>query len=201
VGPPPPPADRRAPRPSNQARRRLLHVVASLHRWAESGWSRSAVATWGLLQGSVVPGPADALLAPLALADPRKTFRLAAAAAAGSTLGGLIGFWIGALAFDELGLPLLRLIGIGDEELASSRALVAERGFLLVALGAFTPLPAKAVYMAAGAFGLPFGRFSLALVIARTTRYLIVATLLRVAGERAVRWLERRLRRPIGTLR
>ncbi len=157
--------------------------------------------TWGVLQGSVLMGPADALLAPLGLSDPRTVFSLAVCAIIGSTLGGLIAFGIGAFAFDGIGVPLLHLIGAGPQELASIQALFAERGWMVVLLSWVTPVPAKVVSMAAGAFGMPFAQFSLALLGARTSRTFVVAMLLRFAGARFVTAIERRLGRPIATLR
>ena len=193
--------ERRAPQRANRLRRRLLHVVAVLHRWAESGRARTAVVTWAVLQGSVVLGPADALLVPLGLADPRKVWSLAACAAAGSTVGGMIAYWIGALAFDEIGAPLLHLFGVGQQQLASSRTLFQERGWMVVLLSPVSPIPVKVVSMAAGAFGMPFTQFLLTHLGVRTARCLAVATLLRLAGGRIVGWIERRLGRPISTLR
>ena len=63
-----PPIDSRTTSPQPvRGWRRFLDVYYAFHRWAESGWSRSAVAGWGVLQGSVMPGPSDALLIPLGL--------------------------------------------------------------------------------------------------------------------------------------
>ena len=194
-------SERQAPRARDRARQRVLHLFAVLHRWAESGWSGSAVGTWAVLQGSVAPGPSDALLVPLGLADPKKAFRLAAWAITGATAGGLIAFAIGAFAFNEIGIPLLRLIGIGPEELASSRALFERRGWMLVLLSAVSPLSTKMVCMAAGAFGVPFPSFALALLGGRTARFLVVATVLRFAGARILGRIERTLGRPIESLR
>jgi membrane protein YqaA with SNARE-associated domain len=195
------PSERRDRHAENRVRRRLLHVHAVLHRWAEAGWAGSAVGAWGVLQASVVPGPADALIAPLALSDPSRAFRLAAWAVAGSTLGGSIAFGLGAVAFEAAGLPLLRLVGIGDEELALARTLFEDRGWLVVLLSGFSPISPKVIYVTAGAFGMPFPRFLLVLFAARTVRFLVVATVLRFAGMRIVRRIENRLGRPIATLR
>ena len=193
--------EHRAARVTNRIRRRLLHLVALLHRWAESGWSGSAVGTWAMLQGSVAPGPSDALLIPLGLADPRKSFTLASWAIAGSTLGGLIAFAIGAFAFADIGAPLLNLVGIGPQELASSRTLFERRGWMLVLLSAVSPLPTKVVCIASGAFGVPLPYFTLALFSGRSARFMAVAALLRFAGSRIAGWIERKLGRPIESLR
>src|ERR671933_1764796 len=97
---PAPAADRATVRPSHRGWRRVLRLVTTLHDWAESGWSRSATAAWGALQGSVVPGPADGLLIPLGLADPRRAYTLAIWALVGSCVGATGAYLLGAHAFD-----------------------------------------------------------------------------------------------------
>src|SRR5688500_20349897 len=87
--------EQRSPATGNRLKRAIVHLYAALHRWGESGWAGSAVGGWGVLQGSVVPGPSDALLVPLGLADPRRGLVLAGWATAGATIGGLIAHAIG----------------------------------------------------------------------------------------------------------
>jgi membrane protein YqaA with SNARE-associated domain len=159
------------------------------------------VGTWALLQGSVAPGPTDALLVPLGLADPRKAFALAWWAIVGSTLGGLAAFAIGAFAFEEIGAPLLRLIGVGDEELAASRTLFERRGWMLVLLSTVSPLSTKMVSIASGAFGVPLPHFALALLGGRVARFLVIAMALRFAGGQIAAWIQRKLKRPVESLR
>src|SRR5688500_8771980 len=78
--------EHRSPGTGNRLKRAIVHLYAALHRWGESGWAGSAVGGWGVLQGSVVPGPSDAVLIPLGLADPRRALTLAAWATAGATV-------------------------------------------------------------------------------------------------------------------
>ena len=175
-----------------RVRRAAARLLRRLHDLAESGWGGLAAFAWGFGQSSVVPGPSEALLIPLALADPRAAWRLAAWTLAGTVLGGFVAYAIGALAFDAVGQPMLALVGIGRDELEGMRALAERRGPLLVFVSAVTPVSTKVVSIAAGAFGLPFGEFALALVLARGARLFVVAALLRFTGERLRAYLERR---------
>jgi membrane protein YqaA with SNARE-associated domain len=184
------------PAPSSRPQRRLLlRLYGRLHDWAESGWSRSAVAAWGAMQGSVVPGPADLLLAPLGLADPRRAFPLAAWATLGATLGGVLAYIIGAEFFDTVGRQLLTLFGVSDATVAASRALFEQRAWLAVAIGALTPIPSKFMSMFAGAFGMPFGEFLVTIAVARAVHFTVVAALIRLAGERLREAIDRRFGR------
>ena len=188
-------SDRRAPRPRNRVRRFFLDLLDRLHRWAEAGWAPQATMAWGAMQGSVVPGPAEALLVPLGVADPRIVYRLAVWATVGATIGGILAWLIGAHAFEELGRPLLHLLGIEDATIARSEGLFDRRGWLIVLLGTVTPLPSKLVCIAAGAFGVPFVPFALALGIGRGARFAVVSLGVRLAGERIERWKRRWTRR------
>ena len=174
-------------------RRWLALTLERLHRLAESGWGGTSAFLWGVGQSSVVPGPAEAVLIPLGVADPPKAWRLAAWTFAGTLVGGLAAFTIGALAFDVV-RPMLGYIGIGDAELERMRAIAGSHGALLVLVSAMTPISTKVVSIAAGAFGLPIEAFVATLAVARGSRLFAVAAILRFAGGRLRSYLERRPR-------
>lgn len=67
------------PQRRHPVQRWLLHVVAVLHRWAESGRARSATAAWGFVQASIIPGLPETLIVPLGLADSKRVFSFASA--------------------------------------------------------------------------------------------------------------------------
>jgi membrane protein YqaA with SNARE-associated domain len=167
-------------------------LLRMLNRLAESGWSGTAAAAWSLLQSSVVPGPSDAVLIPLGLADPRKAIPLSLWTIAGSVVGALIGYGIGALAYDSIGLPLLTWLGVTSSQLAQVSALVREKGWLVIALGSLPLLSSKAAAIVAGAFGMPTGEFVLVTLVVRGGRFLVEGLLLRFAGGWVKRWVSRR---------
>ena len=170
----------------------LLRLLAALRRWAESGWAGPAVGSWAFLQGSVVPGPSEALLVPMGLADPPRVLPLAAWATVGATVGGVAAYVLGATALDSVAVPLVRLFGMSAADLEARRTLFEQRGWMVVLFSTLSPLPTKFVCMAAGAFGVPPLTFTLALGAGRAARFTAVALLIRFAGERWVRRLERR---------
>lgn len=196
-----PSVEHRDARAGNRVRRAFVSLLARLHRWAESGSAGSAVCTWNCLQGSVVPGPSEALLLPLGLADPPRAMRLAVWAALGATAGGLVAYAIGAFAFESVGQPLFGLFGVGPRRWASLESLFLKRGALLVLLSTLSPLPTKFVCIGAGAFGVPFAPFALALAAGRAGRFVAVGLVLRFAGERVLARIERKLGRRVGAVR
>jgi membrane protein YqaA with SNARE-associated domain len=177
--------------PLGGLRGRACRILAVVHRWAESGWAGPATAGWTFAQGAALPGPADALLVPFGLADPRRVYRLALWALAGSTLGGIMAYAAGAFAFQEVVAPVLGFFGIDPRELASFRTLFAKHGWMLVVVSSVSPFPSKLVSVSAGAFGIPFPIFALALGAGRATRFFAIAVLIHFAGERIARWWSR----------
>ena len=192
--------EHRDARPRNRVRRALVALVARLHRWAESGSAGSAVCTWSCLQGSVVPGPSEALFLPLGLSDPRRALRLAAWAALGAVVGGLIAYGIGRYAFDAVGRPLISLFGIGPARWHSLEGLFHRRGAMLVLLSTGSPLATKLICIGAGAFGVPFPAYVAALTLGRVGRFGVLGLVVRFAGDRLVARLERKLGRSIESI-
>jgi membrane protein YqaA with SNARE-associated domain len=182
--PPTPPAPRR--------RGLALRLLAAAHRIAEAGWSTTAVAGWSFAQGSAVPGPVDSFIIPLVLADPPKAWRFAVAATLGSLLGAIAAYGIGYFAFDNLGLPLLQMLGVSMSDVESVRGAFRDKGWVIVALSTVTPLSGKLVSIAAGTFGIAFPQFVLIMCIGRAVRFFTVAAVCRYAGDRVERWVERR---------
>jgi membrane protein YqaA with SNARE-associated domain len=174
-------------------RRLAARFIQRLRAWAESGWAGPATATWSLAQGAVVPGPTDALLVPLGLADPPGALRLAAWAIAGATGGGTIAYALGATAFHSAARPMLAFIGVGEAELDAVGSLVQKYGWLMVFGGAFLPIAStKVICILSGAFAVPFHLFLPALAAGRTIRLGGMGLLIRFAGARVTAWLNRR---------
>ena len=199
--PPPAVSDNRSPATGNRLRRAIVRLYAALHRWGESGWAGSAVGGWGVMQGSVIPGPSDALLVPLGLADPRRALVLAAWATAGATVGGIIAYTLGSYFFGTLSDTAFNWFVTDSAQWESRRAQFESKGWMLVALSTVSPFSTKMVCLAAGAFGVPFAEFALALLGGRAARFLAVGLVLKFAGGRLRAILERWLGRPVESLR
>jgi membrane protein YqaA with SNARE-associated domain len=179
-------------RPGERVSRGAVRALAALHRLAEAGWAATAVGGWAFLQASVIPGPVDAVLVPLGLADPRRAWRFAWSALAGATLGGLVAYAIGTLAFESIGRVLLGWLGVSRLEVENFRALFKEKGLWLVLVSTVTPLSGKLVAIAAGAFGVPMLPFLATIVLGRGVRFGVVGAVVRYFGDRVERYIERR---------
>jgi membrane protein YqaA with SNARE-associated domain len=183
--------------PAGRVSGSAVRALAWLHRLAEAGWSATAVGAWAFLQASVVPGPVDGVLVPLGLADPRRAWRFAWSALVGATLGGIIAYTIGTLAFESVGRAILGWLGIATSDVEQFRAMFKEKGLWLVLVSTLTPLSAKIVAIAAGAFGVPLLPFVTTIVLGRALRFGVIAAVVRYFGDRVELYIERRYGRTL----
>ncbi len=161
-----------------------------MQQWVDRGWSDRVVLLWGLLQGVVFPGVADLFFLPLALARPQRAYRLALVATAGTLIGSVTLYWLGAGALEWLQGPVSQLIGLSPADLDAYRARLAEWGGLAIFASTMSPLSTKLTSIASGAAGVPFGVFAVALLAGRLTRTLAMAWLVRHGGAELVsRWV------------
>lgn len=175
------------PVPRAAAPSRLQRAFTWLHDVADRGWAASAVFAYGVLQNFFIPGLSDGLFLPLALAQPRRAYRLAVAAAAGSLIGASMLFWVGANALSALTDTIGGFVGVTDAGLATAEAMLTDYGWLLVIGSAFSPLSTKLITASAGAFGMPYVLFIAAYAAARCVRVFGFAWAIRKFGAKAVR--------------
>ena len=80
---------------------------------AEGPNAERALAAVAFAESSFFPIPPDIMLAPMALANPKRAWRYALIATIASVVGGMLGYAIGALLYNTLGQWLINLYGYG----------------------------------------------------------------------------------------
>lgn len=163
------------------------HVLQRLYDqvldWSAHPRAPSFLCVLSFTESSFFPIPPDVMLAPMCLAQPRKSWRFAALCTVSSILGGLLGYVIGRWAFTWIE-PWLMSSGYAAVFLAAVDAF--ERwGWLYVLLAGFTPIPYKVFTISAGVVGMPLIPFLLGSTIGRGARFFLVAGLIRAMGDRA----------------
>lgn len=151
-------------------------------RWSVHRHAKWYLAGLSFSEASFFPIPPDVMLAPMALADTKNAWRLAALTTLFSVIGGALGYAIGMFAFD-LVQPLLEKAGYIDKyHLAVD--WFKEYGVWVVFLAGFSPIPYKLFTIAAGVVAMTFVPFLIASAIGRGARFFIVAGLMAWGGER-----------------
>ena len=143
-------------------------------------------------ESSVFPIPPDLLILPMVLATPSRAWLIAGVAMVASVAGGLLGYAIGALMFEQLGQPILKTLGKADAMEAFNQRFNL-LGFWAVLTAGLTPFPYKVITIMSGWTGMPLGTFIATSLLARGLRFFIVATLLWKFGTPIRNFIERRL--------
>ncbi|HZL31824.1 MAG TPA: YqaA family protein [Pseudolabrys sp.] len=169
--------------------RRLYDWCVDAAHKPHAMWTMGAIA---FAESSFFPIPPDVMLIPMALAYPRRAYVMAAWCTVASVLGGMVGYAIGALLYDSLGLWLITIYGLKDK-VDVVREQYAQWGALVILLKGLTPIPYKLVTITAGFFRYNFALFVLFSIIARAGRFFLLAFLLHRYGEQARHIIEKRL--------
>ena len=144
------------------------------------------------IESSVFPIPPDILMIPMVLARPSRAWLIAGVAMVASVLGGLLGYTIGALAFEQIGAPILASLGKADA-MAEFSTRFNDMGFWAVLTAGITPFPYKVITIMSGWTGMPLMTFMATSVLARGLRFFIVAGLLWQFGAPIRDFIEQRL--------
>jgi membrane protein YqaA with SNARE-associated domain len=155
-------------------------------------YAEAALAGVAFAESSFFPIPPDLLLIPMVLAERAKAWRFAAVATAASVIGGLFGYLIGAVLFEQVARPILDFYGYGAKFDAFA-GLYNQWGVWIVLTAGLTPFPYKVITIASGATGLNLAVFLLASLVARSARFFIVAALLYWVGPPIRAFIEKRL--------
>ena len=168
---------------------RLYNWTLSMAEHPRALWALAFVA---FIESSVFPIPPDVIMIPMIIARPNRAFLIAGIALFASVLGGLLGYAIGALAFETIGQPILAAMGKADA-MAEFNTRFNDLGFWAVLTAGVTPFPYKVITIMSGWTGMPLGTFIVTSILARSLRFFLVAALLRAYGAPIRDFIEKRL--------
>ncbi|QJF51389.1 YqaA family protein [Roseobacter ponti] len=171
-------------------------MLRKLYDWtlsmAEHRHALWVLAFVSFIESSVFPIPPDILMIPMILAAPSRAWLIASVALVFSVLGGLLGYGIGAFAFETIGQPILESLGKA-EPMAAFNERFNDLGFWAVLTAGVTPFPYKVITIMSGWTGMPLMTFIVTSILARGIRFYLVALLLWKYGEPIRDFIERRL--------
>ena len=173
----------------NPMLRRLYDIVLSL---AASERAELWLAVIAFAESSFFPIPPDTLLIPRALARPARAGRDAAICTLASVIGGLFGYFLGALLYDQIALPLLDFYHY-TAQFELFRQRFAENGVVIILIKGLLPIPFKIITIAAGVARMNIPAFVAACVVTRGFRFFLEAGLLRRFGDPVRVFIEKRL--------
>lgn len=134
--------------------------------------------------------PVDPLLILYCIENRSRCLFYATIATIASVLGGIVGYYIGFAIWETVGLRLVGLLFTPSQfNYALEQFRLYESWAVIIA--GFTPVPYKAVTLAAGFCKLPLIPFILCSVLARGARFFLVAGVIQIWGEQIKEYIDR----------
>jgi len=154
-------------------------------------------AVWFLMaisfaESSFFPIPPDPLFIIMGLQRPQNAWKLAALCAGMSVLGGLLGYYIGYALYETIGEWIIHTYHL-ESAFRKFQTSFQEWGFWIIALKGLTPIPYKVVTIFSGVTHVDLRIFVAASIIARTFRFMMLATLLKYAGPQVQDFMDKNL--------
>jgi membrane protein YqaA with SNARE-associated domain len=142
--------------------------------------SKYYLALVSFIESSFFPIPPDVMVIPMVISKKSDFIKIFLIATIFSVLGGILGYFIGALFFD-LGMQIMIFYGYEDKLTDLKNNLINSDGFYawlgILFLAGFTPLPYKVFTIASGLIGFNIIIFILISFFSRGLRFFIVSYL------------------------
>ena len=148
------------------------------------------------IESFVFPIPPDVLIIPMTLAKKKDWVKIALIATIGSALGACIGYFIGYVFFNEVGIKIFEIYGVDNTSFLKDK-ISSEEGVIawitLLAIAGFTPVPFKLLTITSGFVHFNIFFFIIVSIITRGSRFFIIAFLIGNFGSTMKKILEKKL--------
>ena len=163
--------------------------------WAGHKYANTILAIVAFIESSFFPAPPDLMIIPMVIAKKNKFLKIAFTATAFSVLGGIFGYFIGYVFFNEVGVKIFEFYGyenvnILKEKFSTKGGVFSWLGILFTA--GFTPLPFKIFTITSGFIHFNILFFIFISTMSRGLRFFLVAYLVYKYGKRIEPFLEKK---------
>ena len=142
--------------------------------------SKIFLAIISFVESSFFPIPPDVMIVPMVIAKKNDYLKIFLIATSFSTLGGVLGYFIGSY-FSDVGMGVVEFYGYEDKVLSLKESLTKGNGLYIwlatLFLAGFTPLPFKVFTITSGMIGFNLFIFFFICLISRGLRFFIVSYL------------------------
>ncbi|MBC8301147.1 MAG: DedA family protein [Pelagibacterales bacterium] len=142
--------------------------------------SKVFLAIVSFIESSFFPIPPDVMIVPMVIAKKNDYLKIFIIATLFSTLGGVLGYFIGSY-FLDFGMSVVNFYGYEDKVLSLKNSLTSGTGFYIwlatLFLAGFTPLPFKVFTITSGMIGFNLFIFLIICLFSRGLRFFIVSYL------------------------
>ena len=142
--------------------------------------SKVFLAIVSFVESSFFPIPPDVMIVPMVIAKKNDYLKIFIIATLFSTLGGVLGYFIGSY-FLDFGMSVVGFYGYEDKVIGLKDSLTSGTGFYIwlatLFLAGFTPLPFKVFTITSGMIGFNLFIFLIICLFSRGLRFFIVSYL------------------------
>jgi len=142
--------------------------------------SKVFLAIVSFVESSFFPIPPDVMIVPMVIAKKNDYLKIFIIATLFSTLGGILGYFIGSY-FLDFGISVVGFYGYEEKVLSLKDSLTNGTGFYIwlvtLFLAGFTPLPFKVFTITSGMIGFNLFIFLIICLISRGLRFFVVSYL------------------------
>ncbi len=158
--------------------------------------SKSILGFISFIESFIFPIPPDVLIIPMTIARKHEWLRIALIATIGSVLGACLGYFIGYVFFNEIGLKIFEIYGVDDASFLKDK-VSSEGGVIawitLLAIAGFSPVPFKLLTITSGFIHFNIFYFIIISILTRGSRFFLVAFLIGNFGPAMQKILEKKL--------
>ena len=162
--------------------------------WAKNKYSEYVLALISFTESSFFPIPPDVIIVPMVVAKKENYKKIFLIATIFSSLGGLLGYFIG-LFFLDISMIVIEFYGYEQKVFKLQENLSSKGGMILwlgtLFLAGFTPLPFKVFTITSGIVNFNLAIFFIVCLISRGLRFFIVSYLSMKFGEDFVNMFEK----------
>ena len=158
--------------------------------------SNSILGFISFIESFIFPIPPDVLIIPMTIAKKNQWIRIALIATTGSILGACLGYFIGYVFFNEIGIKIFEIYGVDNTSFLKDK-ISSEGGVLawmtLLAIAGFSPVPFKLLTITSGFIHFNLIYFIIISILTRGSRFFLIAFLIGNFGSAMKKILEKKL--------
>ncbi len=158
--------------------------------------SKSILGFISFIESFIFPIPPDVLIIPMTIARKFEWIKIAFIATIGSVLGACLGYFIGYVFFNEIGLKIFEIYGVDDASFLKDK-VSSEGGVIawitLLAIAGFSPVPFKLLTITSGFINFNIFYFIIISLLTRGSRFFLIAFLVGNFGPTMKKIIEKKL--------
>ncbi len=158
--------------------------------------SKLFLAIMSFIESFIFPIPPDVLIIPMTIAKKNEWLKIAFIATVGSVLGACLGYFIGYVFFNEIGIKIFELYGVDNASFLKDK-MSSEGGTIawmtLLAIAGFSPIPFKLLTITSGFVHFNIVYFIIVSLITRGSRFFLIAFLIGNFGSTMKKIIEKKL--------